>query len=156
MITLYEPLGLGEGHKLLEIGLGSGYSAVIARETVGDSGLVVCVEIDPVVFEDGRKFVQNSGYSDIILVLGDGSSGYPEMAPYDRICITAACTRIPSALIEQLKIGGKLIAPVIRNSVQNIVLFEKDDKGGREKILNDPILNIKYVPMKGEYGVEIK
>jgi cyclopropane fatty-acyl-phospholipid synthase-like methyltransferase len=94
MITLYEPLGLSKGHKLLEIGLGSGYSAAVACETVGEDGLVVCIEIDPAVFEEGRRYVERSGVKNVILVLGDGGLGYPEKAPYDRICITAACTEV--------------------------------------------------------------
>jgi len=152
MITLYRPLGLNEGHKLLEIGLGSGYSAVVAREIVGENGLVVCVEIDPLVFENGKRFVQSSGYSDIILVLGDGANGYPELAPYDRVCITAACTGVPPVLFEQLGTGGKLIAPLLINGVQNIVLFEKNEKGIEKKIFRDAVLNIPYVSMEGEYG----
>ncbi|MEW6002729.1 MAG: class I SAM-dependent methyltransferase [Nitrospirota bacterium] len=156
MITLYEPLGLGEGHKLLEIGLGTGYSAVVAREIVGEEGLVVCVEIDPDVFEEGKRFVQSSGYDDIVLILGDGASGYPEKAPYDRICVTAACTEVPPALFEQLKPGGKLIAPVVEGGIQSIVLFEKNDKGIERKLFRDGVLNIPYVPMIGEYGTKLK
>ena len=103
MITLYEPLGLDEGHTLLEIGVGSGYTIVIAREIVGPQGRVVCVEIDPETFENAKTFIENTGYTDIVLVLGDGYFGYPELSPYDRICITAACEEIPPPLIEQLR-----------------------------------------------------
>jgi len=154
MITLYEPLGLAEGHKLLEIGLGSGYSAVVACETVTENGLVVCIEIDPVVFEEGKRYVEQSGYGNVILVQGDGGSGYPDMAPYDRICITAACTEVPSPLFEQLKVDGKLIAPVLMDGKQSIILFEKKDTGIEEKVIDDVLLNISYVPMRGEYGTK--
>jgi protein-L-isoaspartate(D-aspartate) O-methyltransferase len=154
MITLYEPLGLAEGHRLLEIGLGSGYSAVVACEIVSENGLVVCIEIDPAVFEEGRKYVEQSGFKNIILVPGDGGLGYEEMAPYDRICITAACTEVPPLLFEQIKTGGKLIAPILQDGLQHIVLFEKRDTGIERKVLDDVILNIPYVPMRGEYGNE--
>ena len=154
MITLYMPLGLVEGHKLLEIGLGSGYSAVVAREIVGEKGLVVCVEIDPSVFAAGKRFVQSSGYDDIVLILGDGALGHPEKAPYDRICITAACTEVPPPLIEQLKPGGKLILPLLEGNIQKIVLFEKNDTGIVKNIVRDAGANIRYVPMRGKCGTE--
>ena len=154
MITLYTPLGLAEGHKLLEIGLGSGYSAVVAREIVGKNGLVVCVEIDPSVFAAGKRFVQSSGYDDIVLILGDGALGHPEKAPYDRICITAACTEVPPPLLEQLKPGGKLIIPLMEGNIQNIVLFEKNDTGIGKNIVRDAGANIRYVPIRGKCGAE--
>jgi protein-L-isoaspartate(D-aspartate) O-methyltransferase len=152
MITLYEPLCLEKGHKLLEIGLGSGYSIVVAREIVGEGGRVVCIEIEPSVFESGKRFVQMSGYDDIVLILGDGALGYPEMAPYDRVCMTAACADIPPLLFEQLKAGGKLIAPMTDGKVQYIGLFKKSDRGIEKTVLRDAALNIPYVPLIGKYG----
>lgn len=145
----YEPLGLDKGHKFLEIGLGSGYGTALAREIVGEEGLVVAVEIDPLTFEFAKKNLENLGYSDVILIKGDGGSGYPELAPYDRICITAACKEVPPPLIEQLKAGGKLIAPVMENEVQNLVLFEKDGKLRRKVICE-----VLYVPLRGRYGTD--
>jgi len=68
-------------------------------------------------------------------VKGDGGLGYAEMAPYDRICITAACIEIPPPLIEQLRIGGRLIAPVIEMGSQNLVLIEKSEKGISRKVI---------------------
>ncbi len=156
MIILYEPLGLTEGHKLLEVGLGSGYTVVAAREIVGPKGLVVSIEINPETFESGKRFVENTGYNDIILVLGDGCLGYPEMAPYDRICVTAACNEIPVPLINQLKIGGKLIAPVIKDGIQEIILLEKRKGGIKRKVIRGLIYNVLYVPMGGKYGVNNK
>jgi len=125
----YEPLGLDKGHKFLEVGLGSGYGTALAREIVGHEGFVVSIEIDPLTFEFARKNFENLGYRDIILVKGDEGPGYPEMSPYERICITAACIEIPPHLIEQLGTGGRLIAPVIEHWVQNLVLLEKSEKG---------------------------
>jgi protein-L-isoaspartate(D-aspartate) O-methyltransferase len=116
----YEPLGLNEGHKFLEVGLGSGYGTALAREIVGPKGLVVSIEIDPLTFEFAKKNLENAGFDDIILIKGDGGTGYPEKSPYDRICITAACSEIPPPLIEQLQTGGKLIAPVIEYGVQDL------------------------------------
>jgi protein-L-isoaspartate(D-aspartate) O-methyltransferase len=144
----YEPLGLDRGHKFMEVGLGSGYGAAIAREVVGSDGLVVSIDIDPLTFEFARKNLENSGYGNIILVKGDGGLGYPKLSPYDRISVTAACIRIPPPLVEQLKVGGKLIAPVIENGIQYLVLLEKEDKGIREKVLCE----VLYVSLRGMYG----
>lgn len=145
----YEPLGLDEHHKFLEVGLGSGYGTALAREIVGPNGLVVSIEIDPLTFEFARKNLANEGYSDIVLIKGDGGLGYPEMSPYDRICITAACEEIPPPLIEQLKTGGRLITPVIEQGIQILVLLEKREKDVRREI----ICEVLYVSLRGRYGV---
>jgi len=147
----YEPLGLDAGHKFLEICLGSGYGTAIAREIVGPKGLVVSIEIDPLTFEFARKNLENEGYNDIVLVKGDGGLGYPKMAPYDRICITAACIEIPPPLIEQLRVGGRLIAPIIELGSQNLALLEKSEKGISRKV----ICNVLYVSLRGIYGVRL-
>jgi protein-L-isoaspartate(D-aspartate) O-methyltransferase len=146
----YEPLGLDEGHRFLEIGLGSGYGTALAREIVGPDGLVVSVEIDALTFEFAKSNLENAGYSDIILVKGDGGLGYPEMSPYDRVCITAACIEIPPPLIKQLATGGRLIAPLIENGIQNLVLLEKSEKDVRKKV----ICEVLYVSLRGKYGVK--
>jgi len=145
----YEPLGLGKGHKFLEIGLGSGYGTALAREIVGSSGLVAALEIDSKTFEFARENLELAGYKDIILVRGDGGLGYPELAPYDSICITAACMAIPPPLIEQLRLGGRLIAPIIDYGIQNLVLLEKSEKGASQQ----SICEVLYVSLQGRYGV---
>jgi protein-L-isoaspartate(D-aspartate) O-methyltransferase len=146
----YEPLGLDKGHKFLEVGLGSGYGAAIAREVVGLDGLVVSIDIDRLTFEFAKKNLKNTGYNDIILVQGDGGLGYPNLSPYDRISVTAACLEIPPSLIEQLKVGGKLIAPVIENGIQYLVLLEKREKSVMSKVLCE----VLYVSLRGIYGTD--
>jgi protein-L-isoaspartate(D-aspartate) O-methyltransferase len=145
----YEHLGLGEGHRFLEIGLGSGYGAALAREVVGGEGLVVSVEIDPETLDFARKNLARAGYRDIVLVEGDGGLGCREMAPYDRVCVTAACREVPPPLLEQLKVGGRLIAPRLEGGVQDLVLIEKTGKGPREEV----IAEVLYVTLRGKYGV---
>ncbi len=144
----YEPLGLDEGDRFLEVGLGSGYGAALAREIVGEKGLVVSVEIDPTTYAFARTNLQRAGYEDITLVLADGGLGYPAMAPYDRICITAACPAPPPPLIEQLRIAGRLIGPVQERGVQNLVLIEKL----RDGLSRAVICQVLYVPLRGRYG----
>jgi protein-L-isoaspartate(D-aspartate) O-methyltransferase len=144
----YEPLGLDEGHRFLEVGLGSGYGTAVAREIVGPEGLVVAVEIDPLTFEFAKRNLENVGYDDVILVLGDGGLGYPAMSPYDRISVTAACAEIPFPLIEQLSTGGRLIAPVLEDDRQDLVLLEK----GSQSIRRHVICEVLYVALRGVYG----
>lgn len=144
----YEHMGLGQGHRFLEVGLGSGYGAAIAREVVGPEGLVVSIEIDTLTYEFAKKNLHEAGYDDVVLVKGDGGLGYPKMAPYDRICITAACVEIPSPLIEQLKEGGRLVAPLKEYGVQNLVMLEKIEGGLKRKT----IAEVLYMALRGSYG----
>jgi protein-L-isoaspartate(D-aspartate) O-methyltransferase len=147
----YEPLGLDEGHRFLEVGLGSGYGAALAREVVGKTGLVVAMEIDSITYEFGRTNLRQAGFEDIIVVQGDGGLGFPERAPYDRICLTAACSKIPTPLIEQLNLGGRLIAPVRQQNVQNLVMVEKHEKGTIQTV----VCEVLYVPMRGQFGMKV-
>ena len=145
----YEPLGLGAGHRFLEVGVGSGYGTALAREVVGPGGLVVAVDIDATTLAFARKNLERAGYTDLVLVHGDGGVGCAERAPYDRICVTAACPDVPPPLIEQLGPGGRLIAPVIEGARQRLTLLEKTAHGVRRKILVD----VLYVSLRGRYGV---
>lgn len=144
----YEPLGLDKGHKFLEIGVGSGYGATIAREIVGSGGLVVSIEIDPLTFEFAGNNLKKAGYNDIVLIKRDGGLGYPELGPYDSIAVTAACIEIPPPLIKQLKIGGRLIAPVLEDETQDLVLLKKISRGIDQQV----ICKVLYVSLRGIYG----
>lgn len=146
----YEPLGLDEGQRFLEVGLGSGYGTALAREIVGDIGMVVSVEIDPATLAFARGNLEQAGYRDIILVHGDGGLGVPERAPFDRICVTAACLDVPPPLLEQLDRGGRLIAPVLDRGVQMLTLF----KEVRGTIESTEICEVLYVSLRGIYGGE--
>ncbi len=105
----YEPLELEPGMKVLEIGAGSGYGAAIAKELVGEKGLVVAVEINNETHAFAERNLKRTGY-DVELILGDGSLGYSELAPYDVVSVTASTPDIPPPLLDQLKMGGRLIA----------------------------------------------
>ena len=146
----YEPLGLDRGHRFLEVGLGSGYGAALAREIVGEQGLVVSMEIDPLTLAFADDNLKKTGYRDIVLVQGDGGLGYPERAPYDRICMTAACNDIPPPLLDQLKTGGRLIAPVKAEGVQNLVLVKKTSEG----MIWEVICQVLYISLRGRYGAK--
>jgi protein-L-isoaspartate(D-aspartate) O-methyltransferase len=145
----YEPLGLNEGQRFLEVGVGSGYGTALAREVVGPEGLVVAVEIDAATLAFARGNLRQAGYDDVVLVHGDGGLGYSDRAPYDRICVTAACPDVPSPLVQQLAARGRLIAPVLEGRRQRLTLLEKAVDGVRCRILAD----VLYVSLRGRYGV---
>jgi protein-L-isoaspartate(D-aspartate) O-methyltransferase len=145
----YEPLGLGRGQRFLEVGVGSGYGTALARAVVGPEGLVVAIDIDATTLAFARENLNRAGYTDVVVVHGDGGLGYPERAPYDRICVTAACPDVPPPLIEQLTARGRLIAPVLEGTRQRLTLLDKTVGGIRRKILTD----VLYVSLRGRYGV---
>jgi protein-L-isoaspartate(D-aspartate) O-methyltransferase len=145
----YEPLGLEEGHRFLEVGVGSGYGTALAQAVVGPHGLVVAIEIDAATLEFARENLSRASCSDVILLHGDGGLGYPNHAPYDRICVTAACPEVPPPLIEQLAARGRLIAPVREGAHQRLTLLEETVAGLRPKIITD----VLYVSLQGRYGI---
>ncbi len=147
----YEPLGLDRGDRFLEVGVGSGYGTALAREIVGDEGLVVSVEIDPETLAFARGNLERAGYRDVALVCADGGLGCPEHAPYDRICVTASCAEVPPPLIEQLRTGGRLIAPLIRGLEQDLALLEKTPTGTERRT----ICQVLYVPLQGRYAARL-
>ncbi len=145
----YEELGLRRGHRFLEVGVGSGYGTALAREIVGPEGLVVSVELDAVTLAFARGNLERAGYADVVLVHGDGGLGCPGHAPYDRICVTAACPEVPPPLLEQLRIGGRLAAPILEDERQLLTLVRKTARGVRRTTICD----VLYVPLRGRYGV---
>jgi protein-L-isoaspartate(D-aspartate) O-methyltransferase len=147
----YEPLGIKEGDRVLEIGAGSGYGAALAYELVGEGGLVVAVEINEETYRFAKGNLERSGYGAVRLVLGDGSLGYPEEAPYDAISITAASPDFPPPLVEQLRSPGRMIAPIggITLFGQDLVLLEKDERG---RMSRRTLMQVVYVPLQGRHG----
>jgi protein-L-isoaspartate(D-aspartate) O-methyltransferase len=147
----YEPLKLGERDRFLEVGAGSGYGAALARELVGDKGLVVAIEINEATYEFASENLKRTGYGDVKLIFGDGTLGYPEGAPYDAISITAASPDFPPPLIEQLRPLGRMIAPIGEATLygQDLVLLEKG-RGG--ELIRRTLMQVAYVPLIGEHG----
>jgi len=122
-----ELLDVRKGQRILEVGAGSGWQACILGYLVGEKGLVVTIEINKKVYEFAKRNVKRLKFKNVKIIFGDGSLGYPEFAPYDRILVTAACPfAIPKPLIEQLKENGKLVAPIEREfGEQELVLLRK-------------------------------
>jgi protein-L-isoaspartate(D-aspartate) O-methyltransferase len=126
---------------------------LIAPKTAPRSewGHVYTVEIVQGLAEFARKNIMNGGYGDRVTIIhADGSTGYPEKAPYDRILVTAAAPDIPKPLIEQLKPTGIMLIPVGNLSLfQNLI---KITKGSDGKIKQENLGGVAFVPLTGKYG----
>lgn len=146
----YEAIELSPGDKMLEVGAGSGYGAVLAAEIVGLNGQVTSIEIDHDTYLYAKERISQFDYPNLFLVEGDGGKGYLPNAPFNKICITAACYKIPPPLINQLKDRGKLITPCVSiGQSQDLILLDKEIGGN---ISMKSIEKVLYVPLQGEYG----
>jgi len=137
-----EALRLKGGEKVLEIGTGSGYQAAVLAE-IADS--VFTIEIIPELAESARERLRRLGYKNIFVLCGDGYRGWPEHAPFDAIIVTAAPDHIPGPLVEQLKVGGRMVIPV-GSVYQELFLVVKTERGVEKR----PLLPVRFVPMTGE------
>jgi protein-L-isoaspartate(D-aspartate) O-methyltransferase len=147
----YEHLEITPGDKILEIGTGSGYGAAIARELVGKKGKVITIEINKETYYFAKKNLKRAGYNNIEIIFGDGTEGYEKEAPYNKICITAACPEIPQPLINQLNTPGKLVAPIGPPKYilgQELILLEKINSKIRRKVLS----KVLHAPLIGKFG----
>jgi len=142
-----EWLDVKEGQTILEIGTGSGWQTAILSYLVGN-GTVYSIERHPELVNFARENLGKLGIKNAYVILDDGSMGYQEKSPFDRIIITAACSEIPLPLLEQLAENGLIIAPV-GNLSQSLVLLKKTSRGIIE-IKNQP--NYIFVPLLGKFG----
>ncbi|MDW7970649.1 MAG: protein-L-isoaspartate(D-aspartate) O-methyltransferase [Nitrososphaerota archaeon] len=152
-----ELLDLKIGYKVLEVGAGSGYHAAVCAEIVAPSdesrekwGHVYTIEFFEELVEFARNNLKKSGYDNRVTVIkGDGTLGYPNAAPYDRILVTAAAPNVPPPLKEQLKDGGKIVIPIGEAySIQELLLIEKIGDKFKEIRCGGCI----FVPLYGKYG----
>jgi protein-L-isoaspartate(D-aspartate) O-methyltransferase len=152
-----EALELEVGHRVLEVGAGSGWHASTIAEIVAPTdtpkekwGHVYTVEIVPELAEFARKNVEKAGYGDrITIICEDGSIGYPEKSPYDRILVTAAAPDVPKPLVEQLKDVGILVIPVGGiHFYQTLVRVRKRDG----EITEENLGGVAFVPLTGKHG----
>ena len=140
-----EYLGLTGKEKVLEIGTGSGYQTAILSELAGE---IYSVERFEVLAGRAQTILNELGYKNIKVKAGDGTLGWEEAAPFDRIIITAASPKIPLPLIEQLADNGKLILPLGESFSQVLTLLEK--KEGKLKSID--ICGCVFVPLVGKHG----
>ena len=138
-------LGLEDHHKVLEIGTGSGFQTALLAAF---STEVYTVENIPQLAESAKRRLEVKGFENISFLLGDGSLGWPEHAPYDRIIVTAAASDIPKELVDQLADGGRMIIPVGSQYSQDLLAIDKSIHGKLEKTTLEAV---RFVPLKGKY-----
>jgi len=142
--VMTELLELKGDEKVLEIGTGSGYQAAILAELAKD---IYTIERVAELAEAARKRLQSLRYDNIHLMVTDGTLGWPEKAPFDRIIFTAGAPRIPEPLIEQLVDGGIILGPVGDRSSQQLLKMRKSNTLKEE--YHTPCV---FVPLIGEYA----
>jgi protein-L-isoaspartate(D-aspartate) O-methyltransferase len=135
-------LGAKPGDVVLEVGTGSGYQAAVLAEIVAR---VYSIEIVPALGNEARKRLEELGYGNIEVRIGDGYAGWPDKAPFDGILVTAAAPRVPQALVDQLKPGGRLVIPVGGSGeTQYLKLLTKRADGGVDE---KRVLPVRFVPL---------
>ncbi|MFW5887473.1 MAG: protein-L-isoaspartate(D-aspartate) O-methyltransferase [Bacteriovoracia bacterium] len=140
---MVQTLQLNDSCRVLEIGTGTGYHASIMGQIAKE---VFSIEIVESLAKQAKANIEKLKYTNIHIRCSDGYDGWSEEAPFDAISLAAAPSKIPEPLVEQLKLGGKLIAP-IGTMAQNLILLEKDASGKMHTI---NLLPVRFVPMTGE------
>ncbi len=135
------------GHVVLEVGTGSGYQAAVLAELVAK---VYSIEIVEPLGKRAARLLEQLGYRNVAVRVGDGYRGWPEAAPFDAIIVTAAPAEIPKPLVEQLKPGGRMVVPVgAAFDVQRLLLIEKQSDG---TTTTRQTLPVRFVPLTRERG----
>lgn len=131
--------------KVLEIGTGSGFQTALLA-AFSDS--VYTIERIEALHDRAKERLKEAGFVNIHYKLDDGSTGWEEHSPYDRIMVTAAAAQIPQELIDQLACRGKMIIPVGTPFLQELLLIKKDENG---EIHTEVLDDVRFVPLKGKY-----
>lgn len=137
-----QALEVERGHRVLEIGTGSGYQAAVLAELAGQ---VYTIEILAPLADRARRTLADLGYRNVNVRAGNGYLGWPEHAPYDRIMVTAAPDEVPPALVEQLKVGGLMAIPVGRGD--QVLRILRRTANGTQTLRTLPV---RFVPMTGK------
>ena len=146
---MVEAMRAKEGQRVLEIGGGSGYHAAVMAHVVGGSGHVFTVERIESLAERARVNLGTAGLSDrVTVVLGDGSCGWQEFAPYDRISVACAAPDVPEPMMMQLSDGGMLLIPVGGRYVQELTRITRVGTKFRREGLGGCV----FVPLVGKCG----
>jgi len=144
---MVQELELTGRERVLEVGAGSGYGAAMLAELAAE---VHTVERHPELARRATTLLAELGCERVTVVVGDGSQGWPDGAPYDAMVVTAAGPRIPPALLEQLKVGGRLVLPVGEDLDHQQLL--RVERLGPEEYRQQVLAQVRFVPLVGEQG----
>ena len=135
-------LDVQPGHRVLEVGTGSGYQAALLSRLAGE---VRTIEIVEPLAKEAAERLRRLGYGNVTVKAGDGYRGWPENAPFDRIMVTAGAPHLPQPLLDQLKPGGRMVIPVSRGrNGEILMLVEKDSRG---RVRSRDVLPVRFVPL---------
>jgi protein-L-isoaspartate(D-aspartate) O-methyltransferase len=143
--VMTELLAIQPEDRVLEIGAGSGYQAAILGRLAKS---VISIERIPDVAEMARENLARLEISNVKIVIGDGTLGYPEQSPYNAVLITAATPDVPPPLIEQIAEEGRLVAPVGSRDLQELVRITKR----KDQIIREFFGGVVFVPLLGRHG----
>jgi protein-L-isoaspartate(D-aspartate) O-methyltransferase len=145
--AICQALSLDEDENVLEIGTGSGYSAAVLSHLAGH---VVSIERLPALGEWARERLAELGTGNVEVIVGDGSRGYPERAPFDAIAVHAASPEAPHSLLSQLAPDGRLVVPIATGSSDLLTAFIKDNGDLRQETIGP----CRFVPLIGAEGFQ--
>jgi len=140
-----EALNPKSGEKILEIGSGSGYQAALLAFCVGKKGKIITIELEKDLVEFSKKNIKKVKLKNVKIIHADGKKGYPKEAPYDKCIITAACDEVPKAVMDQVKIKGRIVAPVNNMFGQRMMVI---DKIGKNKFKKKDLGSFIFVPLR--------
>jgi protein-L-isoaspartate(D-aspartate) O-methyltransferase len=143
--AMTEALDLTGTERILEVGAGSGYQAAILGRLARE---VIALELDPRLAEAAANRLARLGFTNVQILTGDGSMGYPEKAPYDAIVVSAAAQSVPPPLLEQLAPSGRLLIPVGPPDSQELLRFRRAGKTFTREVLH----GCRFVPLLGRHG----
>ena len=143
--AICQALGLTGAELVLEVGTGSGYSAAVLSRLAAH---VVSVERHQALSRSAGRALESSGVRNVELLVGDGSLGVPERAPFDAIAVHAAAPAAPPALLDQLAEGGRLVVPIASGEAEMLTLLRRGDG----QVETERISPCRFVPLIGEAG----
>ncbi|MDG5816799.1 protein-L-isoaspartate(D-aspartate) O-methyltransferase [Chitinispirillales bacterium ANBcel5] len=140
-----ELLDLGKDDKILEIGTGSGFQSAILAQF---SRRVYTIERHRDLAEAARKRLREQGYANVVIKVGDGSNGWPQFGPFDRIIVTAGAPVTPATLQTQLAVGGLMVVPTGDRQKQELLVYKKTPQGFETHSAG----SVVFVPLVGQHG----
>ncbi len=127
MAIMLDQLDLAAGHRVLEIGAGTGYNAALISHIVGPSGQVTSIDIDPELVGTAREHLASAGFGEVTVASADGAVGYPQHAPYDRIIATVGVSDLAGPWLEQAAPAARIVVPLDVRGAQVSAAFERAD-----------------------------
>ena len=140
-----ELLALGGHERVLEVGTGSGYQTVLLAHLVEQ---VFTIERIPALYQQARESIQRAGVTNVSMLLGDGTLGWREYAPYDAILVSAGAPAAPEPLLAQIAEGGRLLVPVGTREEQRLLMFRRTNG----QVEHKEVAPVRFVPLVGHHG----